>query len=356
MPEQAAGEKVFPASPKKRMEARKKGQVVRSVDFTAAIVLLAMLIAIRVAVTNGIVFDELKADLYSYFLFMPHMVVFDFRTVRELELRAAQDVAILVAPPLLAAVVLALISNVAQVGLVVSGEGLIPDFNRVNPATGIKRLLSRRGGVELLKGICKFALVGWVCWRTVDSNKELIVNALALPFMKFLTNIGELCWTLGLHVCTALLILAAADYGYQKYEYEQQMKMTRDEMKQEMKNSDGDPQIKQKIRQRQRAMSQKRMMEKVKKATVVVTNPTHFAVALLYEKEISAPIVVARGADLVALRIKEIAKEHRVPIVENKAIARALYNEVRLDRPIPPQLYKAVAEIIAFVYRTKRAA
>ena len=154
----------------------------------------------------------------------------------------------------------------------------------------------------------------------------------------------------------SLAIIAFADYAYQRYEFEKKMKMTREEMKQEMKQSDGDPLIKQKIRQKQRQMAQRRMMERVPKATVVITNPTHFAVALLYERGSRAPIVVARGQDLTALRIKEIAREHGVPTVENRPVARALYHEVRLGREIPASLYQAVAEILAFVYRTKKAA
>jgi flagellar biosynthetic protein FlhB len=356
MAEEASGEKVFPASARKRREARKKGQVAKSPELTSALVMMGLVVAVRMATTNGIVFNDLSSNLHNSFAFNPSQTTLNLTTIREWQRSIAFEIAQLVGPAMAVALVIALISNIAQVGLVITPEALVPDMNRVNPANAFKRMFSVRGTVELVKGILKICLIGWISYSTLRDNIPSIVNSLGEPFVPFIGAVGDLVWSLGIHVTSALLILAALDYGYQRYDFEKTMKMTRDEMKQEMKQSDGDPFIKQRIRQKQRQMAQKRMMQEVPTATVVVTNPTHFAVALRYDKAMGAPKVVARGQDLIALRIKEIAKENGVPTVENRPVARALFNDVRLGAEIPGHLYQAVAEILAFVYKMKKAA
>jgi flagellar biosynthetic protein FlhB len=355
MPDES-GEKVFPASIRKRREARKHGQVARSPDLSGALVLLAMTVALRTALTHGVIFSSLLQMLHSAFTFSAHPVGFDIGTARNWQLTIADAGAEMILPALLAAVTLGVLANVMQVGLNVSPESLVPDFTRVNPATGFKRIFSVQGLMLLIKGLAKMGMISWICWTTVRDNLPMIESALQLPFVEFLAHIGDLLWSVGIHVSAVLFILALADYSFQKYDFEKNLRMTREEMKQEIKQTDGDPLIRQKIRQKQRAMAQKRMMQQVPKATVVVTNPTHFAVALRYDKTMTAPTVVARGQDLIALSIKEIARENKVPTVENRPVARALYYDVRLGGEIPPQLYKAVAEILAFVYRGRRAA
>jgi flagellar biosynthetic protein FlhB len=356
MAEEAGGEKVFPATPRKRREARKKGQVARSPDLSAAFVLLAMVIALRFALTNGVMFESLKEMLLSAFSFDPRPHGFDMNSVRALQIMVAESAGRIMAPALLSALVLAVVANVMQVGIYFTPELLLPDFTRLNPMNGVKRTFSAQGAVQLLKGFLKMALISWICWTTIQANLPVIQTALDLPFEGFLSKVGEIIWDIAIHVAAVLFILAAADYAFQRFEFEKNMRMSREELKQEMKQTDGDPLLRQRIRQKQRALAQKRMMQQVPKATVVVTNPTHFAVALRYERAMGAPMVVARGQDLIALRIKEIAMENKVPIVENKPVARALYYDVRLGQEIPPQLYQAVAEILAFVYRGRRAA
>ncbi len=338
------------------MEARKKGQVAKSPELSGALVLLAMAIALRMALTSGVAYDEFGQAMHQAFAFNPHPAGLDMHAASIWQMKIAFAVLILVAPALLAALTVGMIANIAQVGLTFTPETMAPDFKRLNPMNAVKRIFSSHGAVDLVKGLLKTALIAWICWSTLRDNMPLIASSLQLPFVAFLSQIGEVLWTLGLHVCFALAFIAVADYAYQRYEFEKNMKMTREEMKQEIKQTDGDPHIKQRIRQKQRAMAKKRMMDKVPTATVVVTNPTHFAVALSYEKGSRAPVVVARGQDLTALRIKEIAREHGVPTVENRPVARALYHEVRLGREIPASLYQAVAEILAFVYKTKKAA
>ncbi len=348
-------EKVFPASTRKRNEARKKGQVAKSHELSGALVVLALLIAIRTATVHGIVFDSFRTDFQTAFAFNPHPMSMDMEVAHQWQLTIARGVAVLIVPAMLAAVALGLVTNFAQVGINITPQALKPDFNRVNPASGFKRMFSVHGLVELLKGLLKMTLIGWICWTTINGAIPLIANGMNLPFIPFISQIGELLWSLGLRVCLVLFILALADYTYQKYDFEKNLRMTREEMKQEMKQTDGDPLIKQKIRQRQRAIATKRMMQQVPKADVVITNPTHFAVAIKYDsKSMTAPKVVARGMDFVAQTIKEIAKEHKVPTVENVAVARALYHDVPLGKEIPQEMYQAVAEILAFVYRTKR--
>jgi flagellar biosynthesis protein FlhB len=357
MPDEAgSGEKVYPASPRKRREARKHGQVARSPDLSGALVLLAMTAALRTAFTHGVIFTSLTQMLMSAFTFTSHPVGFDMSAARNWQIGIAQAGAAMILPALLAAVTLGVLTNVVQVGLYVTPESLVPDFTRLNPVNGIKRILSAQGVAMLAKGLLKMGMISWICWTTLQSNFPMIEAALQLPMVAFLSRIGDLLWFVGIHVSAMLFILALADYSFQKYQFEKSLRMTREEMKQEIKQTDGDPLIRQKIRQKQRAMAQRRMMQQVPKATVVITNPTHFAVALRYDKTMTAPTVVARGQDLIALAIKEIARDNKVPLVENRPVARALYYDVRLGDVIPPQLYKAVAEILAFVYRGRRAA
>ncbi len=260
----------------------------------------------------------------------------------------------IILPVLLLALALGLASGIGQVGFAITPEALAPQWNRLNPATGLKRLLSMRGTVEALKGLLKMGLVGGVCYATLRGGIESgdLLRTMHEPLTQVISVVGGLIWALGLRVSVILMILAVADYSYQKYEFEKSLKMSLTEIKQEAKQSDGDPHIKAKIRRLQREMSKKRMMQDVPKADVVITNPTHFAIALTYDGGVSAPKVVAKGQDEVAARIREIARENKVPLVENKPLARTLYRSVDIGREIPADLFEAVAQVLAFVYRT----
>ena len=350
----AEGEdKSFPATPKRRQEARKKGQVARSAEFGAALTLLAVVLTLH-ALLPGAGGMSLLGDLHAAFQFSPHDAAFNFETVHQWHLRALGWEAKILIPVLLLAVALGLASGIGQVGFAVTPEALAPQWSRVNPASGLKRLLSMRGTVEGLKGLLKMGLVGGVCYSTLRGGIESgdLLRTMHEPLTEVISVVGGLIWALGLRVSVILLILAVADYAYQKYEFEKSLKMSLTEIKQESKQSEGDPHIKAKIRRLQREMSKRRMMQDVPKADVVITNPTHFAVALSYDGGGSAPKVVAKGQDEVAARIREIARENKIPLVENKPLARTLYSTVEIGREIPADLFEAVAQVLAFVYRT----
>lgn len=346
-------EKSFPATAKRRADARKRGQVARSAEFGAAATLLAVISALHALLPGDGGMSFLR-DIQSAFRFNPHAAAFTFETVQQWQLRGLIWGGKILLPVALLAVVLAFVSGVGQVGFAVTPEALHPKWERLNPAAGFKRLISLRGSVEGFKGVLKMALVGGICWAALRNgvqSGELLVLMRA-PLTQTVAVVGGLLWTIGLRVSTVLLILAVADYAYQKYDFEKSLKMSLSEIKQENKQSDGDPQIKARIRRLQREMSKKRMMADVPTADVIVTNPTHFAVALKYERGASAPKVVAKGQDEMAALIREAAREHKVPLVENKLLARSLYASVEIGREIPPDLFEAVAQVLAFVYRT----
>lgn len=346
-------EKTFPATAKKRAEARKQGQVARSPEFGAAASLLALVLALHVALP-GAAGQSLLADMRAAFAFQSGHTIFDDTSARGWQLQALVWAGRLTLPVMLLALVLGVGAGIGQVGFAVTPEALAPKWERLNPASGVKRLLSRRGVVELGKGLLKMALVGGICISTVRPAVESgeLLATMRMPLGTMLETVGHLLWTLGLRVGAALLILAVADFAYQKWEFEKNLKMSASEIKQEMKQSDGDPQVKGRIRRLQREMARKRMMQDVPKADVVVTNPTHFAVALQYAPGSAAPQVLAKGQDELARRIKDIARESKIPLVENKPLAQTLYRAVEIGDPIPGELYEAVAQVLAFVYRT----
>ncbi|BDI32300.1 hypothetical protein CCAX7_43510 [Capsulimonas corticalis] len=346
-------EKSFAASPRKREEARKQGQVAKSPDLSTAAVLLALVSVMHVALP-GVAGQSLISNIQSAFLFNPHDAEFNFNTVHIWQMRALLWTGRIVVPALLIATVLGVVANVGQVGFAVTPEAMAPKWDRVNPINGLKRLFSARGFVELAKGIAKMAIVAGICYSVIrDALADgTIIKLMGVSLPVTMSAVGAILWTIGIRVSVWLFLLAAADYAYQKYDLEKNLKMTLTEVKDEMKQSEGDPQMKAKVRKMQREMAGKRMMKDVPTADVVVTNPTHFAVALKYDEASGAPIVVAKGQDLIAQKIKEIARENRVPIVENKLLARRLHKVVEIGQQIPGDMYEAVAQVLAFVYRT----
>ncbi|MDR3710607.1 MAG: flagellar biosynthesis protein FlhB [Capsulimonadaceae bacterium] len=355
MSEDSSGEKVFPATDRKRKEARKKGQVARSMELSAAFVMLTLIAWLRFSLTTGQGVNDLFGAFQTAFRFNPHPDALTIRSTTDILREATIWSLRLMLPGMLIAMAIGFLVNVFQVGFSFSWEALAPKFDKVNPLTGMKRMLSRHGAVESFKGTAKIAIIGWMSYSLVMDRFPLLISAAQQDLVSFLSAIGNLLWAIALRATSFLIVLAIADYAYQRFEFEKNLKMTHTEMKQELKQSEGDPLIKQRIRQTQKSMSQKRMMQRVPSATVVITNPTHFAVALQYEAgAMTAPIVVAKGQDFIAQQIKKIALEADVPMVENVALARLLYKEVEIGREVPPHLYKAIAEVLAFVYRTYR--
>jgi len=245
--------------------------------------------------------------------------------------------------------------TLAQIGLKIANERKFFDIQRVNPASGFKRLFSIAGAQQLIKSILKLVVIGWVVYSYFKSN---ISSILLLAGMDIKSGINE--WfrlSIGLfwRVAGSYLVLAVADYIFIRWEFMRNMRMTKQEIKDEIKQTEGDPFMRGRIRQAQRQLMARRMMTMVPKADVIVTNPTHFAVAVQYKsEEMKAPKVIAKGTLLIAQKIVEIAKEHKVPVVQNVPLARALYHTVNIDQEIPPDLYKAMAEILAYIYRIKK--
>ena len=250
-------------------------------------------------------------------------------------------------------VVTALIS-VIQVGWKVTGKPLQPKFDKFNPINGFKRIFSKDSIFELVKSILKIFVIVYVAYTSIRGHAQDIFILYEIPLMQAIMLCGTVIINAGLKISLVYLVIGLADFIYQKYRFNEDMKMTKQEVKDEFKNTEGNPEIKGRQRQRMREASRRRMMQDVPKADVVITNPTHFAVAIKYDAETSkAPVVLAKGEDYLAQKIKEAAREHHIEIVENKPLARMLYANVDIGQEIPPELYQAVAEILEMVYNIR---
>lgn len=336
-------------TPRRRKEAREEGQVARSVDLSSALGLLAALLIIRftgpalAAHMRGLMIDSLSSfpthdltsgDLTNYLV------------------RILLEVGTVFAPLVLGVAIVGFGSSAMQVGLVLSGKALQPKGERLNPIAGLGRMFSLKAGVELVKAVAKVLAVGYIVYAFLRDKASDITGLVGADYRQTCSSIASLTWDLLFRATLVMFVIAALDYLFQRLQHEKQLRMTKQELKEDIKRTEGDPMVKSRIRQKQREAAQRRMMHEVPKADVVVTNPTHFAVALKYEPEKSpAPVVVAKGRNLVAQKIKEIAQENNVPIVENVTLARALYASAEIGDEIPAELYQAVAEILAYVYR-----
>jgi flagellar biosynthetic protein FlhB len=250
---------------------------------------------------------------------------------------------------------MALGNQFLQHGFKPNFKALTPKFEKLNPFPGFKRLFSARSLFEIVKSLGKFLIITWVAYSVLGPRMPSIMSTLKLPLGQSLRMLQETLFLLYRNVMIAMLVLALADFLYQRHEFEKGIRMTKQEVKDEAKDSEGNPEIKGKQKSLMFSSVMRRIRTQVPKATVVITNPTHFAVALRYDPKTAAPICVAKGIDHLALKIKERAKATGVPIVENRPLARSLYRSVELDRPIPPELYQAVAQVLAFVYRLRGA-
>jgi flagellar biosynthetic protein FlhB len=249
-----------------------------------------------------------------------------------------------------------LITGYSQVGFLFTTKTLQIKLNRLNPLSGLKRIFSVRSLTELIKSIFKIVVVGIIGFSYLKGEVVNMLKTMDMDVVSIAAYIGVTATNVAIRMCIALLVLGVLDYGYQWWEYEKNIRMTKQEIKEEYKQTEGNPEIKSKIKQKQRQISLRRMMQSVPEADVVITNPTHYAVAIKYDIKISdAPVVLAKGQDYMALKIKEKAKENGIEIVENKSLARALYSTVEIGEKIPPDLYQAVAEVLAFVYGLKNS-
>ncbi len=350
---QSAGDKTEKATPKKRQDARKKGQVLQSREISSALVLMLVFITLRIF--GSYMYNEIltytRKVLTEYpkieDLFMPDILLRVFIDSVTVFFKAT-------APILAVALLTGIVAGYAQVGFLFTLETLSPKFSRINPFSGFKRLFSPKGAVELVKAVLKVSVIGYVAYTYLNGQAESILKMMDMDIIAIGVMVGTISINVAIRICLVLIILSLFDYAYQWWEFEKNLKMTKQEIKEEYKQMEGNPEIKSKIKQRQRQMSMRRMMQEVPKADVVITNPTHFACAIKYDARVSdAPMLIAKGQDYIAMRIKEVAKENKVEIVENRALARTIYDTVDIGKSIPPELYQAVAEILAFVYSLK---
>src|SRR5262249_31347494 len=345
-------ERTEAATPRRREKAREEGQGVKSREGVITAVFLS----------NVLFFSFSCPGVYENMLTLTREA---FHTVGEVEfslggmqhlyLRYLTHLARMLLPLLLTIFGITLGCHLLQTGFLFSLNSLAPQWSHINPAQGLQRLFSLQGLNELIKSLLKIGIIGYVTYRTITAEVESFVMLRA----RDVTSIAQYVGQSTLHVCVraayVMVALAVFDYAWQRWQFEKSLRMTKQEIKEESKAQEGDPQIKARNRSIMREMARKRMMQDVPKATVVITNPTHLAIALAYRREeMVAPQVVAKGAGYVAERIKAIAQEHAVPIVENKPLAQQLFKTVDIGATIPEALYKAVAEILAYVYRLEQ--
>lgn len=348
-----SGDKTEKATPKKRQKAREEGQVLQSREMTAAIVLLCLFITIKIA--GSFMYEQIY--LYFKIVFTEYSKITDLFTIEGL-IKVFLDLLLrflkIIAPIFAVALVTGIAAGYAQVGFLFTTKTIGFKFNRINPFNGFKRIFSLKSVTELVKSLLKIAVIGYIGYSYLTGEANNILKTMDMDVISIAVYICVASIDVAIRMCVAMLILGVIDYGYQWWEYEKNLKMSKHEIKQEHKEAEGNPEVKGKIRQKQRQMALGRMLQDIPKADVVITNPTHFAVAIKYDPKVSdAPMVVAKGQDYIALRIREIAKENKVEIVENKPLARTLYSTVDIGEKIPPELFQAVAEVLAFVYSIK---
>jgi flagellar biosynthetic protein FlhB len=343
-----AGEKTEPATDKRRQEARESGNIAKSQDLEGVVVMLVAVIAL--SYYGG-----------EMFMTMGHFMKYHLGSMLSTELTPLKSSQLLtesfiicvkcLGPFLLWICIAAIVGNVFQVGWVLTFEPFVPNLDRFDPFAKIENLMTWQAFSELVKSVTKVVLVSYIPYTTLLREMPMFLRFIQIDPMKAMTILGEILFYMALKILLLLLVLGVLDYYYQEWRWEENLKMSHEDIKEEYKQREGDPKVKAKIRERQRKAATRRMMEEVPKATVVVTNPTHIAVALKYEPNgTSAPLVLAIGSGVIAQKIKEIAKEHGVPVIENKPLAQALHKVVDVGDEIPTELFEAVAQILAQVY------
>ncbi|MCE9584338.1 MAG: flagellar biosynthesis protein FlhB, partial [Planctomycetes bacterium] len=340
------------ATPRRREEARERGQVARSNDLNGALVLLAALVALNffgkafleglTVVSRGCFGGLATLDLTTGNL--PHqfggLLWFLFRTL---------------APLLIAVVAVALASNWAQVGFFITTDPLAPQASRLNPIAGLRRMFSARSAARLAQDFVKLAFLGAVLATTLSSNLPLLLSLSDHTVPRIAAALADLGFTLSIRAALSFVALGILDYLFQRWQFERELRMSKQEIREEMKRLEGNPRVRERRRAIQRQVAMQRMMAAVPKAAVIITNPTHFAVALAYDEKMAAPRIVAKGADLIAERIREVALENGIPIVERPPLARELF-KCEVGKEVPPKMFEAVAEILAYVYSLKKGA
>lgn len=346
-----AGEKTEKATPKKKSESRKKGETAKSQDVNTALILFAVFLFLFF---SGEMFQEQMENIVLVPLTEYILRAVTIDTAMAVYTEMLGQAAWVVLPIMGVAALAGIAANYIQTGFLFSADPLKPKLSKLDPLKGFQRIFSARAIVEFLKSVLKIVMIGFVTFLVIWLSLEHILSLAVKPVQHSLQVAGKLTVQMGLYASTLLVILSILDYLYQRYDFEKNIRMSKQDLKDEFKNTEGDPLVKSRIKQRQREMAMKRMMADIPDADVVITNPTHFAIVLTYkEGESHAPVVTAKGMDHVAQKIKFIANEHSIAAVENRPLARALYRQADIGDPIPEEFFKAVAEILAYVYRLK---
>lgn len=342
-------EKTEKATPKKRADLRKKGQVLQSRELPTSFILLIMFLAIRIFGRN--IYLGLSR-LFNMFAFQsPGYNFQEPNEIMRLITYVALELLKMTAPFFIIAIIIGVLGSYVQIGFLFTLEPIKPKFSHINPINGLKKMFSVRSLLELAKSITKVVFVSWVAFSSIRGEFVNMLKLMDLSAGQIAAYLVDTALRIAIKICFSLLIIAAVDYFFQWRKHEKDIRMSKQEVKEEYKQIEGNPEIKSRIKRKQREISMRRMLSDVPKADVVITNPTHYAVAIKYEpQKMPAPYVVAKGTDYMAQRIKEVAKENKIHIMENKSLAQALYKTVDIGEAVPQELYKAVAEVLAFVY------
>lgn len=344
-------EKTEQATDTRREEFRKQGQVAHTRELATALMLIG---ASGVMYLVGRYFFQTISELFNH-SYGPDLVtqIRQGKIIDALSFAGAQA-AFLIFPVVIMAMIVGVASSVIQIGFLQVEDAFGPDFNKLNPIDGFKRVFSLRSTIEGLKSLLKMILIGVTLFLLIRTEFYRIPETMSASVPQLLVYLGGIMVRLLFGVGVIILVLAGADYFFQRWELEKKMMMTKQEIKEEMKQREGDPLIKSRIRRIQRDMANRRMMEAIPKADVVITNPTHIAVVLKYDANLPAPQLVAKGADLVAEKIRNIAREHNIPIIENKPLARTIFKTMKIGQVIPRELFVAVAEVLSYVFRLRK--
>lgn len=348
----SAGEKTEKATPKRKKDERKKGNVFSSNDLASALFIIVMFFTIKIF--SNSIYRNLAEGMLSFIDMSGKYNELSQETVNYVFRNAVKIILTVGGPIFIVGILAPIIFTGMQTRFIFSMEATKPKFSRLNPLSGFKKLFSMRAVVDLVKNLIKLAIISAIIYSQIKSRLAEIANFFDIDPKVAIVYLCSSVFSAVMTIAVIFVFVGILDFGYQWWEYEKNLKMTKQEIKEEYKQMEGDPQIKGKVRQKQREMAQARMMQEVPNADVVIRNPTHFAVAIKYDPEKNrAPVVLAKGADLIAFKIIEIASQHDITLTENKPLARALYDAVEIGQEIPEEFYHEVAEILAFVYDLK---
>lgn len=352
------GEKTEDATQKKLDDARKEGQVAKSKEIVNAVYLVVAFYLLQFTIGNfGDSFIQVFNDVYSQIPKFIDKSSMNIATAVEIFEACIKDIMLMLAPVLIISVFIYFVGDLVQVKWKPTGKAIKPKFNKINPVSGFKRMFSKQSLVNLLKAVAIVSICIYIIYSEIFDNYNALFNIYEVSLSNALVFAGEMVFGVATKISLVYLLVGIVDLIFQRRKFSEDMKMTKQEVKDEYKMTEGDPTVKQQQRRRMREASQRRMMQKLPEADVVITNPTHYAVAIQYNVEISdAPVVLAKGEDYLAQKIKKVARENNIEIVENKPLARAIYASVDVGGKIPPELYQAVAEVLAFVYGIKNKA